>query len=1161
MSYRYAPRPEILDTLVTYPHAIIEASAGTGKTYTLEHLVIDLVLRKNIPIDQILIVTFTEKATAELKLRLRKKLFSLRETPLQAEPPPPNSWVLSANTLERLHQALLSFDRTSITTIHAFCQRVLLENAFAHRRPFKQTLVDSRAAFSRAFISVLRTDLACEPVPLPWLEAWLETQPLDSLHRTAFTCIELQGRLAPTFDPELLQRALHTLAQAPSAPSTVRPMLVRSRIRRPVIAQTLHQLDRILRIAKLGNSDMPALLQEMEADGANHLNLVIATLHEPAKNQPKLQHLLQALEQLQMGLVSFRSAALQMLLPRIQAQLRREKAERGELDFSDMLNLLEESLYTEGGELLKEHLVRRYPVAIIDEFQDTDNIQWRIFRKLYLEPPLSGRLMVIGDPKQAIYSFRGADVGTYIQAREELELTGGGRVQLTDSYRSVPTLVAAINELLDPEVPEPFFPHDITYTPVRAGRTDHTYIEEQGQEGPPAVLLQLITEDTEPPRPGQAETLVATMIAQEIGRLLGIDNGSSAANFHSPDSSPRPLNPEDIFVLTRSSREGRRITQILGEHGIGAAVYKQEGLFQSQEAFDIYTLLSAIADPNIPRLTLRAFGTPFFSVPFDRWANCKDLNPGDPLMAQLLSWKTIADRRDYPRLLTSILIESRITERLLLEGSSDQTLTNYLHLFEVLSLEASAGRPPLRELIQHLYRWIHEQGHHSAASTNIERRSSDEKVVQVMTMHKAKGLEAEVVFLFGGMKTVPATLHPYHEGQERCLFVGDMPPDAAQLEAEEETRRLLYVALTRARTRLYVPFLAPSGVDGLGGTQGMLEPHLKRVQANARHWTVWSRQPEKPLPPPTCAAISGPVQAVVTRALNIPAEDPAPILRLRHERRGPIVTSYSRIKAEQNASHPAPTSIVDDKIEEQGTSSIPPDPDHLPPGAASGRFLHEVIEWVDLQIIRDTPNFEQWYERPEIQTLLQENLERHQRSPAHARHGAELIWNALRTPLDLGIHGQLEGGLCEASLVVREMEFLFPFPAAPAQGFIKGFIDVVFTVEDRIYVLDWKSDGLLNYCIDELDSYVRGNYLLQAEIYSAAVTRLLGVANEEEYEARFGCALYAFFRGMDESQMGSGQWRYRPSWAELVSACARFHQPNINHPLDLSLQPKNSRPV
>lgn len=1168
---RRVARPPILDDLSDHRgHVVVEASAGTGKTYTLEHLVVDLILRQGVPLDEILIVTFTEKAAGELEYRLRRKLQRLVDgTEPEASADAPSAWLIDDRARAHLAAALISFDRATISTIHAFCQRILFEQAFAHRRPLTQTVVDGRAAFERAFLATLRADLARDPEPKPWLEAWLEEASLDALFRLAYECLERGGQIAPEFQPDRLRRALEALARAPTAWRSVRPMLIRGGVRGDRLREAGERLERVLRATR--QQEPPRVLRALAEAEDDLIAGLAETLRSASDRQPSLQHLVSALELVDRAVVPFRAAALQVVLPRVKARLEADKARRGELDFSDMLRLLDESLQGPKQKELVTLLRARYRVALIDEFQDTDEVQWRIFRRIFLDEGATGRLVVIGDPKQAIYGFRGADVATYVAARREIEVAGGRRVALSRSFRATPSLVGALDRLLDAQAQPPFFPGSIRYTdPVVAGRGDLACLLEKGRPGPAAVVLRPeVAEDSLGLR--AKEATLAAIIAEEAERLLAGDE----VLFQGPEGSPRALEAREIFVLTRSAREGQLVAAALKARGIPAALYKQEGLFQSRQAHDVRALLAAIANPHREGLALRAWHTPFFAIPLFQLPSCLDLPPAHPLVGRLLEWKSHADRRDYARLFASLLEDSGVVERLLFSDEGDRALTNYLHLFEILQAEADLGRPPIGELVHRLTAFIEGRARPVGEDGNIERLESDRDAVQVMTMHKAKGLEAEVVFLHGGLRDVPAEVHPFSGAEGRQLFVGKNPPDLARDDLREEMRRLLYVALTRARTRLYVPSF---GEPGEGGLQALLEPHLERlIREPESGWDLWRREPSSAASAPTPA----PDQERRARlsswrppaeALERPAEDPK-VEALRRARWGPVVTSYSRMKAEgevrlgeglrapgegvltalrkersAGASSEAAAPSEDPRELARSTGRLER-PGDLAPGAASGRFLHEVLERLDLGAARDAPSFEAWLDLPETRRLFDAGLERHRRRPEQRRHAAELVWRAMTSPLHLGPGGVLAGGLVSAHRVLREMEFLFPVPRDPRAGFVKGFVDVVLEHEGRVYVVDWKSDDLESYDRAALDEHVRESYLLQAEIYSIAAARFVGATTEDAYETSFGGLLYVFLRGLPEGhelddpgteRSPVGQWFFRPTWRELLSASAQL---------------------
>lgn len=1113
-------RPSVLEALDGFRHARIEASAGTGKTYTLEHLVVDLVLRDNVPLDQILVVTFTEKAASELKLRVRRKLTSMLEE--KTSPTEDRvrdragAWRLDDEARARLARSLVAFDRATIATIHGFCQRILTEHAFDHGRPFQQRVVDGRLAFEQAFEDVLRRVLAKDAALRPWLRSWLEHASLERLLDLGFSCHARGARFTPAFDRARAERGLRELVKAPTHERVVRPLLARGGVRGERLRSSLGALGALMSHVADSEGLLPRFLRSLE-DGPEEVVLqsLVRTVAEARERQPNLRHLSEALTELLDPLPSFESAMVQMLLPHVRTSMDGRKSTRGELDFSDMLELMSRSLHGPGAEELLHQLRTRYPIALIDEFQDTDGLQWDIFRRLYLDPGAHGRLVLIGDPKQAIYGFRGADVRTYLSACETLTERGGQTAVLDRNYRATAALVDALDELFDPDADFPFFPGEIRFTPVKAGREDDSTLLEGGRPGPAAVRMALAPADR-PRNPAAVERELAEALADEAARLLD----PSLTLWQRSDEAPRPLQADEIFVLTRSGREARMVAAMLSECGLPVTSWDQQDLFRSPEAQDVHAVLQAISDPSRGH-GVRAWATPFFDVRAEALAACRELPPTHPLLTKLHTWRGLAERRDYAALFRAVLADSQVVDRALFEGRT-RALTNYLHLFELLEAEAAAGHPPLDELVRRLGSYIRGAARPDGAAT--ERVEAQRNAITVMTMHKAKGLEAEVVFLFGGLRDVPGTIHSVPTEAGPALYLGRVAPPAAALEAEDETRRLLYVALTRARTRVYLPDLRTDEVESLGGLYRILEPHFGRLDGLG----AWPRRICEP-PPPTAAEHSA--------TTSSPSHDRAGTegYSAPEARAFPVITSYSRIKAEQSAAMPPPRFAPDEDLsrtEERADGQV--GQEVLPGGAATGRMLHDLLETAELETVRAMADAQAWVDHPEVTAAVDAAFTRHRRDPAYKRAAAEMVFKGLTTPLGLG-SGQLEGGLAAAENVVREMEFLFPFPARPEAGFVKGFMDVVLQHQGRTYVLDWKSDELPSYAPEQLEAYVREHYLLQAEIYAVATTRILGVSSESEYEA-FGGALYVFLRGLDGS--GGGQWFYRPSWTRIIETSA-----------------------
>ncbi|MCK6549087.1 UvrD-helicase domain-containing protein [Myxococcota bacterium] len=1175
---RYA-KPSILASIPHDRHTVIEASAGTGKTYTLEHLVVDLVLAADVPIEKLLVVTYTERAAAELRMRLRAKLRSLYEGTADdgadGADRGAGHWTIDADAKAKLHAALTSFDLASISTIHAFCQEMLRDNAFASRRLFEQKLVDGRVAFSRAFLTALRRTLARDVRLVDYLEAWLGAgRDLDELRTLLYECHQHRGVIRPPWSEDTLAEAVARVAAAKVSLPLFELALKQAKVHANTARAAAARYRRLL--GALGSPDTPR--------GVAFLAANVAALHDDDTFQfltekidrtkifhPDVRSMLEAIPALAAAVPPFHSVIAQRFLPIVTAELVREKSRTGQLDFDDMLSMLWSSLEGPEGDALARSIRARYSHALVDEFQDTDDVQWKIFRRIFVEGRGRNVLYVVGDPKQAIYAFRGADVFTYLAAIDELASARGARTTLTESYRSTPRFVEALNLVLDQSAAAPFFDGRIRYDhPVTAARG-----EAAGDLPGPAVRLVSITPaEGQRVGPALAKATFGPWMAAEIRRLV---DGADGA----------PVDPKDIFVLARTGGECLDAGRHLRALGIPHAFYKQEGLFQTDEARDILVLLTAIADPERRSRRFRTWMGPFFAVPIEALESCIDLPAVHPLMARLFAWHELAEARDYVRLFNGILEESGIVERELFFDDSERRLTNYLHIFEILLEEASRTRPTIEELVHTLTAFVEKRRLPEGENGNVQRLESERSAVQVMTMHKAKGLEARVVFIHGSFAQLreQGRVFVYHDRDERCLAVGEMG-DARRIietEATEEAERLLYVALTRAKERVYLthfPSVVTTSKSGeqkrrrstdvesaYGRMLDVIDPLLARASgehADPRLASLFSVEvlaaahdedaAAPPALPPEVSAWSPPSRLLADVA-------PSPELRQLGARRfGLSITSYSKIKAARGGHHP-PVSVLseDDVALDAGLAAeavpsplaalagavpleeIAPGarvrmPTDLPGGSASGKFLHEVLEKVPFETIRESGALEFWCARSDVREVFRVALENHDRDRRHLRHSMELVHTALSAPIDLG-RTKLDGGFAASKQIVRELEFLYP---SVEHELIKGYIDLVFEHEGRIYLLDWKSDLLPSYRADDLKVHTDQNYALQAELYALALVKMLGIDARERYEELFGGTVYCYVRGMTPKRYSEGVLYFRPSWREIQASERRL---------------------
>ncbi len=1154
MSDALHPKPPILEQVAATRHAVLEASAGTGKTYALEHLVIEVLLETPTTLDEILVVTFTEKAAAELRHRLRRKITEICESTARATHGAPHCWLIDSAARRKLGRALMSFDSASISTIHAFCQRVLVENAFANLRLFEQRLIDGRAAFSRAFLDVLREHLARETEPRSYLAGWLEEHDLDELESLLYTVHGRRGELRPAFSRSGLAKAARHLMRLDLRPHALKPALRRARLPGATAEAVLARLGLLRRhlTALEKSEDLPAFLAALDREERAHqpfLAYVEDKLAEAVTHQGLLARVLEGVRALVGSAPTFESAIAQVFLPRVEAYLSHGKRRSGQLDFDDMLAMVKDSLDGPEGETLARTLRSRFRYAMIDEFQDTDEIQWAIFSRIFVEGEGS-HLYVIGDPKQAIYAFRGADVHTYLSAKETIESIGGRTVHLVENHRSARPMLEALNVLLDQTAADPFFTGEIRYDhPVVCGRRGFDGLVSGGERLSPIHLFQVVPAE-EKLSASSARNTLARRIAAEIRALLdaphtGLTEGDRFD----------PLSASDIFILTRSGREGLEVARHLRRAKVPYTFYKQDGLFQTGEARDVRSLLLAIADPHRRERRFRAWQTPFFAVPLESLLDCRDLPGTHPLVETLFVWKALADAKEYHRLFTSIIDGSGIVERELFSKAGERELTNYLHIFELLLEEANRTRATLGELIAVLSSFIEQRRFPEGEEGNVQRVESERDAVQIMTMHKAKGLEAAVVFLYGGLDEVSESAHLYHEGRKRCLYLGKSPPAEARVESREENERLLYVSMTRPKARLYLPYFGfTAGVDGggpervlrnLSGSYGELNRVLDRIEpiiGDLGGLFTIERVEEAPRRDP----IDPPEELERVGGWQPPPEllvppGPRPDLdQLRQRALGFVVTSYSRIKAEKGGYHGPDATFEPETIEQivEDIDTLVPElapPAELPAGAEVGRFIHELLELIPLEVV--ALGEAALADDPEVRALFERTLHRYGFDPKVLPHAYDLIYRSYAGPLALG--DRLLPGVTAADRVVREMEFLYPIPGGRGRGFIKGFIDLIFEWNGKIYVADWKSDLLPGYSRAELIPHVEENYSLQAELYTLAMVKLFELGTRERFERRFGGTAYCFVRGMGKAGSGEMGVHFIPPDFEAVRETER----------------------
>jgi exodeoxyribonuclease V beta subunit len=1073
-------RPSLLNDLPPSGHAIIEASAGTGKTYAIEHLIIELLRTAANSIEEILVVTFTEKATAELRARIRTAIENiLRGRPGGTQPTTPGHQWASVDEAARLRleHALANFERAPIFTIHAFCNRVLTEFAFHSGARFNLDLVDGRRAFRTTFRAMLRERFAVDPLMRPVLEEWLQDESIDNLENLLFEA--------------------HRSRYA----------------------------------------------------GIDHADAIDMVRRALAAKEPIGERLL-----------------TDLYLPPLEERFDRDKRQRGQLDYDDMLALVWRALEAPGGPALTAVLRNRFRFGLVDEFQDTDDLQWQIFRRIFVESGEGNRLFVVADPKQAIYAFRGADVYSYRRARNELLEATAAKIQIVHNFRSTADLIDAYNLILDQMAECPLFTGEIRYdVPVECGVPNRIARDSHGRPIVPITLMSYAPDGEKGTAPDSREQL-GRFIAATIKRMIADPPDAIAPNailhgitidepdLNSGKAVQRRVGPRDIFVLTYTNNNSREIGNYLREAGVPFAFYKLDELFQTAEATDVLDVLRAIEDLNDRSHLRRAWMSPFFALKYREVATIADPPPSHPLNQLLYQWRELADAERFAELFNRLMHESGLAARELFLDRSERELTNYSHILEILLERAVAGRLSFSEIVELLADYIKRHAEPPGGPNgNLQRLESERDAVQIMTVHMSKGLEADVVFLFGGSHggNQSSPVRVYHEGFARRFAIGTTDQDEVkeqfEIERNEEYQRLLYVAMTRARAKLYLPFyplesLKPTGpykqlnarLLDLMKAKGAKHARAKLIEIVDAHaaipLTSTAQRAAIPLdrwtPPPELLVDNSAPEQVFDR------------LRFRHA--AFRTDSYTSLK---NDAAPWDLTPADFKTD------LPPliESDDLPGGSDVGIFLHEVIEQLDFASLTTPIDLDSWRRLDSVSHLFRESMDRHQvRDPHWFDRGTAIVFRTLTSPIALPARRTIPAlAGCSST---REMEFLFPLPEAahPAlgsaiagswiaeRGYLKGFIDFVFEHDGLIYFADWKSDLLSAYDAATMSDHVARNYELQARIYSVGVIRLLRIRSEAEYRRRFGGLLYVFLRGVGaDADPSRGIYFQRSDWRDI----------------------------
>jgi len=1156
--------------------SLIEASAGTGKTYAISGLFLRLVLEKKLPAEQVLVVTFTVAATAELRERIRGKLRdavnflrggaavdpSAAEIARRAGPAP--------EVLLRAHTALRDFDRAAIMTIHGFCRRVLQDMAFESGVLFEtEFLQDETALREEIVLDFWRRRMYDAPVEFVAHAAEKGFRP-DSL-------LALAGSipLTPDLDiqPEAGDGGLPSLGPFRDACRRVEDAWAAHR--ESVLASlgdpALHrgwygnprglaaQMDLFLS----GGARFP-LFKGFEKFTAGRISK--ATRKGCAAPVHSFFDLCEDLRRTGEALRAEADARLIFLKTGLLRAMRREadrrKQARNVQSFDDLLLKLYHALDQPGNERLTAQIRHLYRAALVDEFQDTDSVQYAIFRRLF---GADGILFLIGDPKQAIYGFRGADLFAYLKAAGQADR----RFTLGKNRRSEPALIKAVNAVFSRT--DPFLYDSIRFDPAEPGEGGVECLTVEGRREAPFRIWLLGSGEGNPTTKTLAREQIAAAVAEEISGLVRLGRRGKAR------IGKAPLREADIAVLVRKNREAQIVRKALSALDIPSVSVNAGNLFDTAEAMEFARILSAVADPGREDLVRAALATELLGCTAERIdLLAADEASWEEILSRFAEYRELWERKGFYRMFFRFLDGEGVRARLLGLPEGTRRLANLLHLGEALHQEESENRAGSDSLRKWLMRRLDAES--PRREEDRLRLESDEEAVRIVTIHKSKGLEYPVVFCpyhWDGSLPAGTGEFLYHDEEDnwkpRLVLAPTVHPARAAAEREllSENLRLLYVALTRARNRCYLAwgrirdagtsapaYLFHSGGEEQAETEAGGGPDvfealsdeeiardIEKVQRKAPGAIRITR-----LPPPE-ARESGPGRPEETR------------------RTGKLECRVFRAEPERDRGIASFTSLANRSGLPEMLNDLPDHDRHVsnsgaesaegifafPAGARAGRFFHSLFESLDFGS-----------DDGAIESLVASRLKEHRLGAEWTGDVCAMVRRVLAAPLDPD-RPELNLARIPAGDRLCELEFHYPlrritprvlkeifarrragvfsrFPArleglefAPVRGFMRGFIDMVFRFGGRFHLLDWKSNLLGNRLEDygpaEIAKAMAGeNYILQYHIYAVALNRYLRLrVPGYDYSRHFGGVYYVFLRGMDPAaEPGRGVFRDLP---------------------------------
>ena len=1193
-----------LDTL-TFPlcgASLIEASAGTGKTYTIVNLYIRLLLGHGcapLGVEQILVVTFTNAATGELKERIRQRL---RQAYLDffaksSQDDFIQQLIEQSDNVERDCQRLAlaskQMDEAAVYTIHGFCHKALTEHAFESGAMYEQSFILDESEW----LKIAAEDYWRKHVVI------LPQHTLQLLLKhwsTPDAMLKDIGRLlsqhATPYQTADIDSAIKSVNQYAEQVAKLKHWWLANDISQQLGKANLNGRSKLAKLPTL--QDMQAFcksdLLQIDFDKTGWQLFSPEQVAKAAKKGSEdLSHLdfgqFDVLQSMLQGCQQKLTLAFsQHAMSVVSANLASHKQMLHLLSPDDLLLGLQRAINQQAGSddktnALANTIRQNYPAALIDEFQDTDPVQFEVFQGIYgaykegtESEQLKACWIMIGDPKQAIYAFRGADIFTYIKAKDWVQ--SQRHFTLATNWRSAPKLVNSINQLFESSRKGFLFEQKIPFYPVQAGR-DFAGLSIAGEEVQSLDFQHLCSEQNLPISATDASTQLAIATANQIAHWLHLAQTDQA------QIQNRTITAGDCCVLVRNRKEAQVIKNALSAVNVASVFLARKSVFATPIAVDLFRLLKALSQPTDERLLKAALMSELFTFDAQQLDNLfNDESRWQDVLEQRFYWHQTWQKHGLIRAINQVLQHFDVEQGLLKHHTDGlRRVTDLRHLTELLQ-QQSLQLVGEAQLIHWFESCLLEPDHNN--DNQQIRLESDANLVQIITLHSSKGLEFPLVFMpfASSYKTAQQAL--YHNDQQQLevdFLIQQHNLQKADFERLAEDIRLFYVAVTRAvyycsigvwnislgKSKKISGFgqsalgcLLMSAKDGPeeDPEQAITDQHIaQQIQTLAAKCDLSYRA--------FTQAQSETPQAFVTASRDAEQGQLKALQLTKPVSRAWRLTSYSAISRQQvHLDMPGPgqdegqDQVLDSAQGEQlaepspQNSELVQSPFSFERGANAGSFLHGVLENIDLQkpeqlaevITQQSTWFgigDEWHgclENWITDVLLapfSAQAEAAKQTTTQTPNISLAQLSTKQVKVEMEFHMPLhEVKVGDFNRIINQYfkQHARDYQFEQLNGMIKGFIDLMFEFEGKFYVADYKSnhlgDSYEHYHYSAMEQAMTGHdYHLQAILYTLALHRWLKhKLPNYDYHTHIGGAYYLFIRGMSQTVPGNGVYFVLP---------------------------------